>query len=267
MRADGSVLLHTTLPTLDDFHDWTCLAQQLKDAYPEDAKGKKFLFCGAHEIPETAVPCAIPKAKSVSVDNLELDLALLPGIRQEKPADLMQGDETRIAGFLVKEPQFDGILCQPGMRTSWAHISAEEVVSFRSFLTGELLDFLDQAEDTGFDEAALQAGLDDIMSRPAELSAALFTLRAEATLQGLSPDVTRARLMAVLIGAELSAARPYWLGQEVVIMGNADSDLIRAYEIALKAQGAMLRVVDADSALLAGMQKSYLQLTQSDDSA
>jgi 2-keto-3-deoxy-galactonokinase len=39
-------------------------------------------------------------------------------------------------------PGFDGILCLPGTHAKWVQISAEEVVSFQTFMTGELFDLL-----------------------------------------------------------------------------------------------------------------------------
>jgi 2-dehydro-3-deoxygalactonokinase len=50
----------------------------------------------------------------------------------------MRGEETGIAGFLEREPGFNGALCLPGTDTKWARVSAGEVVSFRTAMTGEL---------------------------------------------------------------------------------------------------------------------------------
>jgi hypothetical protein len=58
------------------------------------------------------------------------------------PPDVMRGEETQIAGFLAAAPGFDGVLCLPGTHAKWVQISAEEVVSFRTFMTGEMFDLL-----------------------------------------------------------------------------------------------------------------------------
>ena len=56
----------------------------------------------------------------------------------------MRGEETQIAGFLALNPKFDGVICLPGTHTKWVHISAGEIVSFRTFMTGEMFALLSQ---------------------------------------------------------------------------------------------------------------------------
>ena len=58
------------------------------------------------------------------------------------------------------------------------------------------------------------------MSRPAAIASDLFSLRAQSLLTGLGPVVARSRLSGLLIGIELAAARPYWLGQDVAIVAS-----------------------------------------------
>ena len=69
---------------------------------------------------------------------------------------------------------------------------------------------------------ALTPGLAQGLDRPDRLLARLFTLRAEGLLDGLDPATARARLSGLLIGAELAAAKPYWLGQRVAVLGAGD---------------------------------------------
>ena len=54
----------------------------------------------------------------------------------------MRGEETQIAGLVAAEPGFDGVACLPGTHTKWAHVSAGEVVSFASYMTGEIFALL-----------------------------------------------------------------------------------------------------------------------------
>jgi len=69
---------------------------------------------------------------------------ILPGLKQDKNPDVMRGEETQIAGFLAGNPDFDGVLCLPGTHTKWVHISAKEIVSFQTVMTGELFALLSQ---------------------------------------------------------------------------------------------------------------------------
>ena len=221
---------------------------------------------GWAEAPYVAVPCAPPgvaDATHLSVPAMEV--FILPGVKQASPADVMRGEETQIAGFLSGEPDYDGVLCLPGTHNKWVHISAGEIVSFRTFMTGELFDLVStrsvlrhSVNTDGWDQSAFDAALADTMSRPADLAAKLFSLRAEGLLENLSAEAARARLSALLIGAELAAAKPYWLGQQVVILG--EDTVARAYETALAAQGAAVRVAEAENATLAGLISAYNSL-------
>ena len=96
-----------------------------------------------------------------------------PGLSQAAPADVMRGEETQIAGFLALNPGFDGVLCLPGTHTKWVRVSAGEVVSFQTFMTGELFALLGahrccatRVAGEGWDEAAFADAVDDAMSRP-----------------------------------------------------------------------------------------------------
>jgi 2-dehydro-3-deoxygalactonokinase len=168
----------------------------------------------------------------------------------------MRGEETQSAGFLALRPQFDGVLCLPGTHSKWARISAGEVVSFQTFMTGEMFGLLETRSVLrhglgGWDDAAFDAGVTDAISRPERLAAELFTIRAAGLIAGLSPAAARARLSGLLIGAELAAARPYWLGQAVAVIG-AD-DLALAYRRALAAQGVAAKTEDANALTLVGL--------------
>ena len=70
----------------------------------------------------------------------------------------------------------------------------------------------------------------------------------------------RARLSGLLIGSELAAARPYWLGQQVAIIG-AD-DLSQAYATALAAQGVSATIADSTAMTLAGLRAAYVRLKE-----
>ena len=112
-------------------------------------------------------------------------------------------------------------------------------------MTGEMFALLSEAsvlrhgmQGGGWDEAAFDAGVSDALSRPERLGARLFSLRAEGLIAGLSPQAARARLSGLLIGTELAAARPYWLGQRVTLIGA--EKLSAAYARALAAQGVRI---------------------------
>jgi 2-dehydro-3-deoxygalactonokinase len=194
------------------------------------------------EAPYATTPCRpLPDALIVApVTDPRIEVRVVPGVRQLDPPDVMRGEETQIAGYLASAPGFDGIVCLPGTHTKWAHLSAGEIVSFRSFMTGEMFELLSTASvlrhtvGDGWDAAAFAEAVGDAMSRPEGVAARLFSIRAEALLSGLAAGTARARLSGALIGLELAGARPYWLGQNVAIVGAPKLSAI--YAAALGAQ-------------------------------
>ncbi|MFQ6551370.1 2-dehydro-3-deoxygalactonokinase [Aestuariibius insulae] len=211
-----------------------------------------------------SVPCE-PLSGTPSKASSELDVRILPGLKQTAPPDVMRGEETQIAGFQALNPGWDGVLCLPGSHTKWVEISAGEIVSFQTFLTGEL--FASLSEHTvlrhtvvadGVDDEAFASAVSDAIARPERLASGLFALRAAHLLEDLSPKRARARLSGLLIGAELAAARPYWLGRAVAVIGAGG--LSRLYTAALAAQGVPAIQADATRMTLAGLTKARNQL-------
>ncbi|WP_323768204.1 2-dehydro-3-deoxygalactonokinase [Antarctobacter sp.] len=242
------------------------LGDNLPDTLPVIICGMAGARQGWAEAPYVETPCAVPVGgPRVATCDPRLRVHILPGISQMRPPDVMRGEETQIGGFLAREPDFDGVLCLPGTHNKWVHISAKEVVSFRTFMTGEMFALLSGQSvlrhslgGDGWDEAAFAEAVSDTLSRPAALTSSLFGLRADSLLNGTGAAVTRARLSGLLIGAELAAARPYWLGQDIVILG--EDTVAEAYRAALSAQGAAARLMPAGDITLAGLTAAYHHL-------
>ena len=213
------------------------------------------------------VPCTpLDAAALVAAPTTDprLTVRIAPGLKQTAPADVMRGEETQIAGVLSLMPGYDGVLCLPGTHSKWAQISAGEVVSFQTFMTGEMFALLSEAsvlrhglQGDGWDDAAFDAAVSDALSRPERLGARLFSLRAEGLIAGLTPAAARARLSGLLIGTELAAARPYWLGQRVTLVGAAT--LSGAYAQALRSQGVEAAHLSVSDCTLAGLSSLALQ--------
>ena len=220
---------------------------------------------GWFEAPYRTTPCLpLDPLALVSVPTTDprITVAIVPGLRQNKPADVMRGEETQIAGALALYPGFDGVFCLPGTHSKWVHVSAGEVISFQTFMTGELFALLSEHSvlrhgmaGGGWDDAAFDAALSDALSRPEKIAANLFSLRAEGLLTGLAAPAARARLSGLLIGVELAAAKPYWLGQPIAIIG-ADA-LSATYARAITAQGTIPKLIPAADTVLAGLTLAY----------
>ena len=220
---------------------------------------------GWAEAKYVATPCAPPgidRATRVSTNDPRLSVHILPGVKQTNPADVMRGEETQIAGFLALNPKFDGVICLPGTHSKWVHISAGEIVSFRTFMTGEMFGWLSSQSilrhsvaAQGWDADAFAQAVADTLSRPAEMAAKLFSLRAERLLNDLDQHVARARLSGLVIGAELAAARPYWLGQHVALIG--EDAVCKPYADALSAQGLPVERTNTERMTLEGLKVAF----------
>ncbi|MHA6326122.1 2-dehydro-3-deoxygalactonokinase [Roseivivax sp. CAU 1753] len=216
---------------------------------------------GWQEAAYVTVPCAPPgvgQATGIAAKDPRITPVILPGMKQSAPADVMRGEETQIAGYIAENPDFDGVLCLPGTHTKWAHVSAGEVVSFRTFMTGEMFALLSghsvlrHSVQTGhWDDAAFAAAVDDTLGRPQDLTSRLFGLRAETLVNDMPAATAKSRLSGMLIGLELAGARPYWLGQRIAIVG--DPKLSALYRTALDQQGAPAELADGDAMTLAGL--------------
>jgi len=177
----------------------------------------------------SSVPCAVlPGAGQV-----------LPALSQVQPADIINGwVRLWIAGYLQKHPDWDGIVCAlHGDVTHWLHISAGEVVSCQSSLTQRLFAALNMALATPDDHA-----IADSLSRPERLATQLRA--AEVGGDG-------ACALGHLIGAELAATRAYWLGQQVVVIG--EGPMAAAYGAALQGQGVPIELAAANDVLADGL--------------
>ncbi|MBE3638498.1 2-dehydro-3-deoxygalactonokinase [Mangrovicoccus algicola] len=177
-------------------------------------------------------------------------LACVPGLRGEGPA-LMTGAETRVAGFLALNPGWDGVICLPAEETHWVHVSAGEVVSFVSALAGPLDRLAAQSAPGPWDEALFLEAMERTRSRPETLMAGLARIRAAERLGEAAPGAGRAQILGLRIGADMAAARAWWLGQPVAVI--APRDAAGPWNAAFAAQGVPAIQADAMAMTLAGL--------------
>ncbi|WP_298677565.1 2-dehydro-3-deoxygalactonokinase [uncultured Lentibacter sp.] len=143
-------------------------------------------------------------------------------LHQERPRGLLPvAARKQVARLASAEPQWGGVVLLPGEVTHWVQVSAGEIVSFQSFLTGRL------AQALGAEGAPDMETLQDAMSQPERLAGLLRS----ADLAGESGVA-----LAALMGVELAATRAFWLGADIRLLG--EGALADAYEAALKAQAA-----------------------------
>ena len=214
-------------------------------------------------------PIGFDGAYDATTSDPRITIRVLPGVIQTSPADIMHGEELKIAGFIFENPKFDGIICLPGRHTKWVHISAGEIVSFRTFLTGELFALLSEqskshqsAKEESWDDIAFEDAMSDTMSSPQNLTFKLFGLRADSMLNGLTTIEARSKLFGMLIGLELSGAKPFWLGQQIAIVG--EPGLSRLYESALASLHVPAQVENGERMMLSGFKIAHDKISGDD---
>ncbi|PKP67264.1 MAG: hypothetical protein CVT83_08695 [Alphaproteobacteria bacterium HGW-Alphaproteobacteria-5] len=221
------------------------LSRAIAEHFP-DATGCPILACGFPGAAERVLPAAPFAPGPVPA---EANMLLLPSLLQTAPRVVVGASAAlRLAGCLAADPGFDGVICLTGAESVWAEISAGEVVGVMAALSGALAEamlaspWFAALAGASIDLAAFDADLGTAMSRPERLARTLAEARALAPAEG------RARLFAALIGAELAAARPWWLGRRLRVLGPHATLYLRA----LAAQGAVATEGDGEAALFAG---------------
>lgn len=213
-----------------------------------DARG--FVLRGARVIhaisaPNTATVCAelslVPRilyrigegqCGNIPIGVLPIAGHDLAGLAQVSPPDVIDGwVRLLLIGLLQVRSQWDGVAWVILRELShWVHLSAGEAVSCQSFLTPQLVTLLGGAISPS------EASLSDTLSRPERLAAQLRTAQVTANTSATSGH---------LLGAELAAARPYWLGQSVSLI--SDSAHAACYAPALSRLGAQVTPFDSEA--------------------
>jgi len=189
---------------------------------------------------------AKPDMRTTHADGLP-HVAAIRQLHQAQPSARTRGSEVAIQGFLDAQSDYDGVLLVLADETCWAHISAQEVVSFQTFLTPALSRALRASIpdlNADFDTA-----VDATLSRPERLAQQLSSAKAGETNLAL----------AHLLGAEIAAAKPYWLGQQIVILGDGDAGA--PYQRILERHGTLVTQSDLTQAYLGGFTEAWRHLT------
>ena len=217
------------------------------------------------EAPYASIPYNLmQEADNVKVrcSDSRLNVRILGGLRQDNPTDVMRGEETQIRGFLSIFSNFDGIICLPGTHTKWVHVSAGEVISFRTFMSGELFDLLSKysvlkhsVKSDDWNDKEFRSAVSESISNPQKIFSDFFKLRADHLLKQVEQSELKSKLSGYIIGVELAGAKPYWLGQNVVILGN--DYLSKIYKTALEGQGIFAQEIDATECTLNGLAQAF----------
>jgi 2-dehydro-3-deoxygalactonokinase len=193
------------------------------------------------------------------------EVAIVPGIMvrsSDRDGDVMRGEETQIVGFVERMPHFAGLCIMPGTHSKWVSLDKGRIVTFQTYMTGELFDLLSHHS---FLRHSVAGGDADIVEAPdfalavrrtAEeglpFLSAIFSVRARQLLDGVGGAENRAYLSGLIIGAEIGAARESPApGRDIAIIGSRS--LARSYAKAFAILGRRVDRVDGDEMALAGL--------------
>jgi len=147
----------------------------------------------------------------------ELTIALVPGLStvNDRMPDVMRGEETQILGALALSDACDGLFLLPGTHSKWADVRDSRIVSFRTFMTGEVFGALkdhtilgrlmnDDASDAGAFACGVREGA--ALDSAGALLNRVFATRTYGLMDKLPGGALPDYLSGLLIGAEVAEA-------------------------------------------------------------
>ena len=171
-------------------------------------------------------------------------VALVPGLAVENDAmpDVMRGEETQILGALALAARDAGLFLLPGTHSKWAEVAGGRIVSFRTFMTGEVFGALKDHTILG---RLMRAGTDrDGFARGVREGAALgsagallnrlFATRSYGLMDRLADTALADYLSGLLIGTEVAEATRQTKSAVTII---ASAALAQRYTDALRLLG------------------------------
>lgn len=246
--------------------------ESLVGSWCDEDKGP-LLLCGMvgsrqdwMEVPYVACPASL---EDIAAGVAELQWPrgrafIVPGLEcrdAEGVPDLLRGEESQALGAMAVLPPEGAALCLPGTHSKHLHVQDGRIVTFSTYMTGELFSLLMQhgilgrlADGRGIDDDAFAVGVRRMMGGGLLLHR-LFSVRACALAGDLQPAGVAGYLSGLLIGHELSQLRD---GRVFVA---ADPPLAALYARAMAIMGGDARLLDADIAA-AGLHRLALILRE-----
>ena len=179
------------------------------------------------------------------IDHAGCAISLVPGLSTENDGmpDVMRGEETQIFGALALSSHEHGLFLLPGTHSKWAEVSGGRIVSFRTFMTGEVFGALKDHTILG---RLMREGAPDVESfaRGVREGAALgsagallnriFATRTYGLMDQLADTALSDYLSGLLVGAEIAEATRGSRAAVTIIAGPA---LAQRYTDALRLLG------------------------------
>jgi 2-dehydro-3-deoxygalactonokinase len=221
---------------------------------------------GWHEAPYVSCPARIDDlaATLVTLEHSGLPpVHLVAGVATQDERgnpDVMRGEEMQIFGALTALSLEDAIFVLPGTHSKWATVQAGAIISFRTYMTGEVFAALKghtilgrlMSGTTAHNPEAFERGVRDGDGHaPGDLLHRIFAARSLALFGSLSEPDVESYLSGLLIGAEIISATlgtNTTDGPPVHILAN--TELANRYVSACHTLGVPCQTVDGESVVL-----------------
>lgn len=191
-------------------------------------------------------------------------IVLISGVKSD--TDIMRGEETQVLGLLEKIK--DGVLLLPGTHSKHLRIENNQVVDFKTFMTGELFELISKKsllansiETLDWNvmvKDSFKKGLQEGLSK--NITANLFSIRAKHVLGKTSKTENYYFLSGLLIGNEIS----YVQNTNKTIYLATTSRANKLYKLALQELSSKINIIVFDeNYLIRGLlegQKKILKL-------
>ena len=215
---------------------------------------------GWEEAPYQQTPCDLQTLSYITpiLKDTRISLKIFSGLSQIHQPDVMRGEETQIAGFLNETPNFNGSICLPGTHSKWVEIRNNNIIKFKTFMTGELFEIISKnsvlihsVEAEKIDKMELLKSVDKIFKNPELFSNALFQLRADDLINSKGPIIYKSRLSGYLLAIELLGCVEFWKNNDIVLIGNPD--LTEMYQFVLNKKVKSIKKFLSSDMVLKGL--------------
>ena len=211
------------------------------------------------DVPYKNCPCSVLNLNFKKIKVIKkINLIILSGISQQRPEDVMRGEETQIAGYLLKNKLFKGTICLPGTHSKWVQISDMKIVNFNTFLTGELFEIIKHnsilsynLKSNELDQKLMLEAAQTIMQDPSLFTNKLFNIRAKGLLRKTSDLENNSMITGYIIGMEIIACKSYWEDKDVILIGS--QKLNQLYKLILNNKCKSIININSDKMVIKGL--------------
>ena len=216
---------------------------------------------GWKDVGYNKVPCTPINKKSIQkilIKNKHFSFYIIKGLCQYAPYDVMRGEETQIAGFIYKNPNFNGVICLPGTHCKWVKFSNGKVLNFTTFMTGELFSLITEQSilkyssyNKKINDKIFSKSFNESMTKSYSFLSSLFQIRAKNLLVKKFNNHSRSIILGFLLGMELASIRKMIGKKNVAIIGSPINTIF--YEKALSSLKINTVKVDSEKITLRGL--------------